>query len=46
MDLKILDIKDTCTGCGACVSACNAKALTLSYDDEGFYFPISMKVIV
>ncbi len=39
MDLKIFDIKDTCTGCGACVSACNLKALTLSYDDEGFYFP-------
>ena len=39
MPLKILHINDTCTGCGACVSACPKNALTLSYNDEGFYYP-------
>lgn len=38
-DLKILNIKDTCTGCGACVSACAKGALTLEYNEEGFYYP-------
>lgn len=38
--LKILDIKDTCTGCGACVSSCSKGALQLEYDAEGFYFPV------
>lgn len=38
-DLKILNIKDTCTGCGACVSVCAKKALTLEYNEEGFYYP-------
>lgn len=39
MSLKILDIKNECTGCGACVSACPNQALNLSYNEEGFYFP-------
>ena len=39
MSLRILQIRNTCTGCGACVSACTNEALTLRYDDEGFYFP-------
>lgn len=39
MSLRILDIRDTCTGCGACVSVCPKDALHLAYDDEGFYFP-------
>lgn len=39
MPLKVLHIKDLCTGCGACVAVCPKKALTLSYDEEGFYFP-------
>ncbi len=37
--LKILDVKDTCTGCGACVSICPKQALDLSYNEEGFYYP-------
>lgn len=37
--LRILDIKDSCTACGACVSSCPKQALQLAYDDEGFYFP-------
>ena len=39
MSLAILNIKDTCTGCGACVSCCPKHALTLDYDEEGFYYP-------
>ena len=37
--LKILSINDSCTGCGACVSTCPKGALTLSYNEEGFYYP-------
>lgn len=40
MDLKILNIKNKCTGCGACVSACTKKALSLKYDAAGFYYPV------
>lgn len=39
MTLKILQIKETCTGCGACVSICPKVALSLNYDKSGFYFP-------
>jgi len=39
MPLKILHIKNDCTGCGACVSLCAKHALKLEYDEEGFYFP-------
>lgn len=37
--LRILDIDDTCTGCGACVSVCAKGALSLVYNEEGFYYP-------
>lgn len=39
MDLQILKIGDKCTGCGACVSVCPRNALTLNYNEEGFYIP-------
>ena len=39
MSLKILNIDDKCTGCGACVSVCPKDALSLKYDPEGFYYP-------
>lgn len=39
MSLRILNISNTCTGCGACVSNCPKKALSLSYDEDGFYTP-------
>lgn len=37
--LKIFDIKNDCTGCGACVSVCPKGCLSLEYDEEGFLFP-------
>ncbi len=37
--LKILELKDSCTACGACVSVCPKDALTLRYNSEGFYYP-------
>ena len=30
----------TCTGCLACVNACNKEALTMTTDKEGFYRPL------
>lgn len=39
MSLRILQINDYCTGCGACVSQCPKKALNLEYNTEGFYYP-------
>lgn len=37
--LKILDISDICTGCGACVNVCPKHSLRLEPDKEGFYMP-------
>ena len=37
--LKIFDISDTCTGCGACVNVCPKHCLRLEPDNEGFYMP-------
>ncbi len=37
--LKILNIDDECTGCGACASICPVDAITMAYDAEGFYYP-------
>lgn len=37
--LKILQIDYECTGCGACISSCPKDALSLLYDNEGFYYP-------
>lgn len=39
MELKILQIDDKCTGCGACVSTCPKHCLTLSPNKDGFYYP-------
>ena len=32
-------IKAECTGCGACVSICPRKAITMQPDEEGFLYP-------
>lgn len=40
MGLKIFEIKEQCTACGACVSVCPKDALTLEPDQHfGFYYP-------
>jgi len=31
--------KNECTGCGACVSVCPKKAITMQPDEEGFLYP-------
>ncbi len=37
--LKIFEIKNDCTGCGACIAACSKHCLSLTYDEEGFLYP-------
>lgn len=37
--MKIEEIHDCCTGCGACMSECPKKCIEFKFDDEGFYFP-------
>lgn len=32
--------KTECTGCGACVSICPRKAITMQPDEEGFLYPV------
>lgn len=32
--------KEACTGCGACVSICPKKAITMQPDEEGFLYPV------
>ena len=36
---QIFNIKDTCTGCGACTSVCPKGCLKLDPDQDGFYYP-------
>lgn len=37
--MRIESIRDTCTGCGACISICPKKCIQFIIDDEGFYYP-------
>lgn len=39
MDLRILQIDNACTGCGACANICPKHCLRLEPDDEGFFYP-------
>ena len=39
-ELRILQINETCTSCGACASICPKKCITIKRNEEGFYFPI------
>lgn len=36
---RILDIKDTCTGCGACMDSCKKNCISMVEDEFGFYYP-------
>lgn len=37
--ISIIDKKD-CSGCGACANICPHKCISMSYDEEGFLYPI------
>ena len=37
--MRIEEITDTCTACGACASECPMQCITLPMDTEGFYYP-------
>ena len=39
MDLRILQIENACTGCGACVNICPKHCLRMEPDEEGFFYP-------
>ena len=39
MELKILQIDDACTGCGACANICPKKCISIKPNNEGFYYP-------
>ena len=34
-----IDVKKTCTGCGACLNACPANAIEMKENIEGFFYP-------
>ncbi len=36
----LFERKELCCGCTACVSVCPQKAIVLSQDEEGFYYPV------
>lgn len=38
-NLRILQIEETCTGCGACASACPKGCIVIRRNREGFYYP-------
>ncbi len=37
--MRIEEIKNVCTACGACASVCPQQCITLPMDAEGFYYP-------
>lgn len=40
MELKILKIENSCTGCGACSNICPKKCLSMKPNGEGFFYPV------
>lgn len=39
VNLKILSLEESCTGCAACVNACPQKAIKIGEHHQGFYYP-------
>ena len=37
--MRLLELKDQCTGCGACASVCPQSCIEMVMDSEGFYYP-------
>ncbi|MBR2883987.1 MAG: polysaccharide pyruvyl transferase family protein [Clostridia bacterium] len=37
--ITVLDNKENCCGCGACVAVCPVNCITMQKDDEGFDYP-------
>lgn len=40
MKIKVLEIGDACTGCGACANVCPKGCLQMQQNDEGFFYPV------
>lgn len=36
---KILNLKNFCTGCGACMNICKHNCISMKNDEEGFLYP-------
>lgn len=36
---SLIEIKEDCNGCGACISFCSHRAISMIKDDEGFHYP-------
>lgn len=37
---NIYKIKENCCGCSACYAVCPVEAITMSPDEEGFFYPV------
>jgi formate hydrogenlyase subunit 6/NADH:ubiquinone oxidoreductase subunit I len=35
----LFESKEDCCGCSACVAICSVQAISMSIDEEGFYYP-------
>lgn len=38
--MKLVKDKEKCCGCSACAERCPVKAITMTVDEEGFYYPV------
>jgi coenzyme F420-reducing hydrogenase beta subunit len=37
--MKVENLNESCTGCGACRTICPKQCISMVHDEEGFYFP-------